>query len=346
MEFRMTAPTRATRRLLQCVFLLLLLQNVVSAFSLPGNAGLIAYNSQPKSLPSRTSSSHRLLVLKPDDQETISTSSQSSNRGAALVTALGSLSSVTLAAKMGLLGDYPDATIVRDLGAAVLCGILGFVYVKAITWLASKSVLPPRDARKLVHVGSAPLYMLFWPLFSSSGRYFAACVPLINAVRLFLAATGEANESELAYAVSRSGDAKEALGGPFLYVVIMFFSILLFWTSNGVGITAMCIMAAGDGMADIIGRRLGKNNKWPFAPDKSIAGSVAFWVAGTGVTLGILLWLSHAGSLTSLSMPMSELAVHVACITAACAFIELLPLGDDNWTVPLSAAILSSIFLL
>ena len=270
--------------------------------------------------------------------------SESSRRGTVLITAVGSLSSVALAAKSGLLGNYPDATIAQDLGAAVLCGVLGFLYVKVITWLATNDILKPRDSRKLIHTGSAPLYMVFWPLFSPNGRFFAACIPLINAARLYLAATGETNESELANAVSRSGDVKEALGGPFLYVIIMIVSILSFWTDNCSGIIAMCTMAAGDGMADIVGRRLGSNNKWVFSPNKSIAGSAAFWISGTAVSFGVSMWLSTAGCLT-LPLPLPELAVQIAWITALCALIELLPIGDDNWTVPLSAAALSLIFL-
>jgi dolichol kinase len=242
------------------------------------------------------------------------------------------------------MGEYTDAAILQDVGAAMFCGVAGFVYVKLISWLASKEMLQPRDSRKLIHTGSAPLYMLFWPLFSSSGRFFAAIVPLVNGVRLYLAAKGQADESELAKAVSRSGDIKEALGGPFLYVIIMLSSILLFWTDSCSGIFAMCIMAAGDGMADIVGRRLGSNNKWFFSPNKSIAGSLAFWASGTAVSIGISTWLSSVGVLT-LPIPMSELAPQIAFITAACALIELLPIGDDNWTVPLSAALLTSIFV-
>ena len=124
----------------------------------------------------------------------------------------------------------------------------------------------------------------------------------------------------------------------------MIVSILSFWTDNCSGIIAMCTMAAGDGMADIVGRRLGSDNKWVFAPNKSIAGSAAFWISGTAVSFGVSMWLSTAGCLT-LPLPLPELAVQIAWITAICALIELLPIGDDNWTVPLSAAALSLIFL-
>jgi len=56
-------------------------------------------------------------------------------------------------------------------------------------------------------------------------------------------------EADLANAVSRSGDAKEALGGPFLYVTTITAAILLFWRSNLTGIIAVATMAAGDGVS-------------------------------------------------------------------------------------------------
>jgi phytol kinase len=336
----MAAPSPARRRVLYCAILLLVTISHASGYSFQSATGLTRKRNQNArtqlALGKQTDHDERLSITK---------SNPSSQRGAVLTTALGSLSTVALAAKVGFLGEYTDAAILQDVGAGMFCGVAGFVYVKLISWLASKEILEPRDSRKLIHTGSAPLYMLFWPLFSPSGRFFAAIVPLVNGVRLYLAAKGQADESELARAVSRSGDIKEALGGPFLYVIIMLSCILLFWTDSCAGIFAMSIMAAGDGMADIVGRRLGSNNKWFFSPNKSIAGSVAFWVSGTAVSIGISTWLSSVGVLT-LPMPMSELAPQIAWITAACALIELLPIGDDNWTVPLSAALFTVIFVL
>ena len=97
-------------------------------------------------------------------------------------------------------------------------------------------------------------------------------------------------------------------------------------------------------MADIVGRRLGKNNKWPFSENKSIVGSAAFVLASTLTSITLVAWMSYTGCLTLL-LPMSELAPRIAVISLACAGVELVPIGDDNWTVPLSAAVLSVLFL-
>ena len=58
-----------------------------------------------------------------------------------------------------------------------------------------------------------------------------------------------AEEAGLANAVSRSGNAKEALGGPFLYVLTIIAAILLFWRTSLSGIIAVSAMAAGDGVS-------------------------------------------------------------------------------------------------
>ena len=97
-------------------------------------------------------------------------------------------------------------------------------------------------------------------------------------------------------------------------------------------------------VADLIGRRFGKNNKWPFSANKSVAGSLAFAIASTLSSVGLAAWMSYTGCLT-LPLPMSELAPRIAAISVACAGVELFPYADDNWTVPLSAAVLSAIFL-
>lgn len=129
--------------------------------------------------------------------------------------------------------------------------------------------------------------------------------------------------------------------GPFIYVVVLFFSVILFWRTSPIGIVALSAMAAGDGLADLLGRRFGSNNKWSFSPDKSIAGSLAFFLGSSLCCVGLLNWMS-----VDLSSSVTENPViSIAGIMAVTAFLELLPFVDDNWVVPLSAAVLASIFL-
>jgi phytol kinase len=105
-------------------------------------------------------------------------------------------------------------------------------------------------------------------MFSNAygARVFASIVPLLNALRLYLAGTGGGSntnnnnrsnntELELASAISRSGDVRESLGGPFIYVMVLLSLTLLFWKDSAIGIVSLATMACGDGLADLIGRR-------------------------------------------------------------------------------------------
>lgn len=260
----------------------------------------------------------------------------------------------------GSYDSYTPSFIIQDVSSTVLAIVLASIFVKSITGKAKEGVLEPRDARKLIHTLSAPLFILMWPIFSNAfgARVFASIVPFLNALKLLVASTsgdvrsrssGDTQstgfESELAGAISRSGDAKEALGGPFIYVLVLLFSTLFFWTDTPIGIVSVATMAVGDGLADLIGRRYGSTNKWSFNKDKTMAGSAAF-VAGSFVgSLGLISWLTRMGTMDSLALSPIALGVRLLAIAIVCAGVELIPVGDDNWSVPISAAILSAILL-
>lgn len=215
--------------------------------------------------------------------------------------------------------------------------------------------LNPKLSRKIIHTTSAPLFLFIWPLFShiagneegltSPARFFAATVPLLNVIKLYLAGKSEDSGNELSRAISRSGDPKEALGGPLLYAVVTMLVIILSWTDDLRGIVAIMVMAVGDGMADIIGRRYG-SVKWPFSDTKSIAGTLAFFVTSSISLIGMLNWLSFTGALpSSIVTGDALLDIKLLAICAICAAVELLPFGDDNWTVPLTGYTLAAVLL-
>ncbi len=281
--------------------------------------------------------------------------------------AIGLLGTVICAALTGVLPGYIDGSssipalqvsmVGRDVASTILTGVLGYAFVQCITYgTVTKQYLVSSDARKIIHTLSAPLFMLFWPLYCHhhpSSRFFAAIVPIVNGIRLFIASRSSSNgsdqnatsESALAQAVSRSGDSREALGGPFIYVGMLAISIVGFWTESPHGIIAMSTLAAGDGMADIVGRRYGSQNPWPYNPNKSIAGSLAFVLASGVTSLALMLWIQYTGSgLATLSSQYTtvEIATNIMIISTVAAIVETIPwLGDDNYTVPISAALLS-----
>ncbi|GMH48229.1 hypothetical protein TrLO_g879 [Triparma laevis f. longispina] len=237
---------------------------------------------------------------------------------------------------------YHTNQFYTDLGASLGCAVLATVWLKIITTLATNSVIDSKDARKLIHTGSAPLFMFVWPFFSDSpwAALMAGCVPLANLSKIIDAGksanSNDVEAKELASAVSRTGDATEVLGGPFIYTVVLLIATTFFWRSS-VSVIAISQMAAGDGVADLAGRRWGQQ-KWFFSKDKSYAGSAAFVGAATVTSLALMAWLDLA--------PVTpNLAATLFGISIVCSFIELLPLGDDNWTVPISGGLLAYFLL-
>jgi dolichol kinase len=105
-------------------------------------------------------------------------------------------------------------------------------------------------------------------LFSSADletRITASFLPALQFIRLGLSGlkkkttvsnvNGDVVDAKsdfnLADAVSRSGNREEALGGPMIYVTVLFISLLAFFRDSPIGVVAIAQMAVGDGLADI-----------------------------------------------------------------------------------------------
>jgi len=240
-----------------------------------------------------------------------------------------------------ILGDGPT----RDAGAALGAAVGAYLWVKLFDLLASKKILERKLSRKVIHTTSGPFFALTWPLFSASPTacYFAACVPALQAVRLFCIGSGLITNENAVRAVSREGDKSELLKGPFIYTLVLVITTALYWRGSPEGIAALALMCGGDGMADIVGRRLGKGNALPFNEDKSFAGSAAFFAVGFGMSLGFVA-LFH--SLGYMDVDAGSAAGRLAVVAAACTVAEALPVTgvlDDNISVPALALVLGSV---
>ena len=96
-------------------------------------------------------------------------------------------------------------------------------------------------------------------------------------------------------------------------------------------------------MADLIGRRYGKTNPWPRSR-KSVVGSVAFWLSSSLVSVGLIKWMEVTGCMT---VDVIDLIPKIAFITFVSAIFEVVSesFGDDNYTVPITAGLLSMLLL-
>jgi hypothetical protein len=83
--------------------------------------------------------------------------------------------------RAGALEAFP----VHDAAVSLLVAVESFVWLKLWTTLASRGILDSKITRKIIHTGSAPLFMAHWPPYSHApgARYLAAAVPLLSVAR-------------------------------------------------------------------------------------------------------------------------------------------------------------------
>ena len=239
--------------------------------------------------------------------------------------------------------------LLGDVLATALTILGSLTWVKLFDFLAKREVFEAKLSRKLVHVTSGTFFAVTWCLFGNMwySKYFATLVPTIQAVRLFAIGSGLVENKNAVRAVSREGGKEELLYGPLYYTIVLMLTTFIFWRDSPVGLLVVSVMCGGDGVADIIGRQLGKNGKkWskPFDTNKSFAGSIAMVVISCVFTIALTQFFSKLGYFDEYAVAASSFYLVVFLICASCALIEALPgnLIDDNISVATVAAILGS----
>lgn len=216
---------------------------------------------------------------------------------------------------------------------------LALIWLRLNDFLAQRGWISSQLSRKIIHVGTGPIFVLCWLLFKEDAwaRYLAALVPLAITAQFILVGAGLIHDEAAVQAMSRTGKREEILRGPLYYGMIFVILTLIFWRHSPVGITALMLMCGGDGLADILGRRLGKL-KLPWNHEKSWAGSFGMFLGGWLLALGIIAIYTRLGY-----FPKTTIAYMPAlsCIAAVGSIVESFPLRDlDNLTVSISAVIL------
>ena len=205
-----------------------------------------------------------------------------------------------------------------------------------------------------MHILSGPAFLAAWTMYSEDprARYTAAVVAALYLLRLLsvgrrgrAAVDGDARAAapvEVA-TLSRGGGADELLRGPLYYTAVIAFTVLQFWRTP-TGVAILSFMCAGDGLADVVGRRWGAEARLPFNPEKSWAGSAAMFLGGAAVSLVFSYVYAHLGYF---EMDGGRYASLVA-MAAIATVVEALPTKnglDDNISVPLVTAVLGCLLL-
>ena len=218
-------------------------------------------------------------------------------------------------------------------------------FAASLAWLRLNDYLAHRGwisshlSRKIIHIGTGPLFVLCWLLFTSSAssRFLAALVPFSITIQFALVGLGIMKDQAAVEAMSRSGDRREILRGPLYYGIVFVVLTIIFWLDSPIGIVALMMVCGGDGLAEIIGRKWGRKKIFK-KTNKTWVGSVSFFLGSWLLALIVMVIYIAAGvfqmSLASLLLPLALIAIVSTLVEA------LSPLDTDNITVPLVAVIL------
>jgi len=218
-------------------------------------------------------------------------------------------------------------------------------FALALAWLRINDFFAHRGwigsalSRKIIHIGTGPIFVLSWLFFQDTpeARFLAALIPFAITAQFALVGLGLWPDPAAVKAMSRTGDRREILRGPLYYGIAFVLLTLVYWKGSPIGIVALMLLCGGDGLADVIGKRFGRE-KLPWAPQKSWAGSLAMFLGGWLLSLLVLGVYLGVGALPG---SLLELLPAVTLIALAATAVESLPFSDlDNLTVPAVAVLL------
>lgn len=139
------------------------------------------------------------------------------------------------------------------------------------------------------------------------------------------------------------GDFWEFFCGFLYYVVVLVFSIILFWCDFFVGVMVFVMMCGGDGIVDIVGCRFGFSKLfWNLG--KSWVGSIVMFLFGLLVLFGCLCYFFWMGFY---ELDMRGIFIWVVEVLFVVMVVELffvLIKFDDNVMVLLMIVVVGMFF--
>ncbi len=226
--------------------------------------------------------------------------------------------------------------------ALIVTFAVSLLWLRANDFAAARGWVSSRLSRKIIHIGTGPLFVLCWLLFDNAPEapYLAALVPLLITVQFALIGLGVINDEAAVQAMSRSGDRREILRGPLFYGVAFVVLTVLYWKSPA-GVVALMLLCGGDGVADLVGRRWGRH-PLPWSRQKTWEGSLAVFLGGWLLAAGVLAVYVAAGAFPA---PFTAYLAPLSWVALAATAMESLPLREvDNLTVPLAAVLVARLW--
>ncbi|MGB8983332.1 MAG: phosphatidate cytidylyltransferase [Anaerolineales bacterium] len=223
--------------------------------------------------------------------------------------------------------------------ATLLTFAIAIFFLRLMDFIAQRGWIDSKTSRKLIHIGTGPIFVLCWLMFPDLpiSRWLAALVPFLITMQFALVGTGVLRDEAAVKAMSRTGDRREILRGPLFYGLVFVAVTLIYWKDSLIGIPALMIMCGGDGIADIVGRRV-RSPKLPWSPEKSVAGSLSVFLGGWLLTIFIFAIYVWAGAFSG---PLAGFLLPVTWIALGAALVESLPFKDvDNITLTAVSALI------
>ena len=223
--------------------------------------------------------------------------------------------------------------------ATLFTFLIALTFLRLMDFLAHRGIIEGRLSRKLIHIGTGPVFVLCWLMYPDVqiSRWLAALVPLVITAQFVLVGTGIIQDEAAVKAMSRTGDRGEILRGPLFYGIVFVLITLIYWKDSLIGIPALMMMCGGDGIADIIGRLL-DSPKLPWSREKSLAGSLSVFIGGWLLTIFIFEMYVWAGVFSG---PIARFLLPVTWIALGATLVESLPFKDiDNITLVLVSVLI------
>ena len=223
--------------------------------------------------------------------------------------------------------------------ATIITFLIAIAFLRLMDFLAQRGIIESRLSRKLIHIGTGPIFVLCWLMYPDVfiGRWLAALVPLVITLQFALVGLGLIKDEAAVKTMSRTGDRREILRGPLFYGIAFVAMTLIYWKDSLIGIPALMIMCGGDGIADLVGRRV-DSPKLPWSREKSVAGSLSVFIGGWVLTLLIFGIYVFMGTFTG---PMTRFLLPVTLVAIGATLVESLPFKDiDNITITVSCALI------
>jgi len=226
--------------------------------------------------------------------------------------------------------------------ATLLTLAIAITFLRTMDFFAHRGWIENKLSRKFIHIGTGPIFVLCWLMFPDVGvsRYLAALVPLLITVQFILVGTGIMKDDAAVQAMTRTGNPREILRGPLFYGIMFVLMTVVYWKDSPIGITALMMMCGGDGIADIVGRRI-KSPKLFWSREKSVAGSLSVFAGGALLTALILFIYVNVGVFAS---PFNAYFLPIVWIALGGMLVESLPFKDvDNITLTVVSALIGHI---